>query len=65
MNKYIVQITEYHGEFIDADYLDFDESRKILSFYTYQSLPKRPRCVAKYNLDKIYGFREFVHNTND
>lgn len=56
MNRYLVQITEYHGEYIAADY--FRESNGFVKFFIVGNNEALPKCIATYNLDKIHGWRE-------
>ena len=62
MNRYLVQITDYHGEYIDADYFREDINGYICFYVrTFEKdMPSVPitKCIAKYNLEKIYGWRE-------
>lgn len=66
MNKYLVQITEYHGEFIDADSVNFEYLPEHIFVRFIMNTPvggtNLPRIVAQYNVDKIYGFREVTHS---
>ena len=59
MNRYLVQITEYHGEFIDAE--GYHEIGGQVCFYIIVGKSGNEpitKYIAKYNLEKIYGWRE-------
>lgn len=64
MNKYLVQITEYHGEFIDADKFERDYVGNTVSFILNTPVggTNPPRTVAVYSMERIYGFREVTYN---